>query len=241
MKMWDGLDDFDLSGVSQQSELRDRAVTFCKSIGSSNFSYVLLRPPNGEPAKEEYALTDSPDEWVARYSEQNYKFYDPLAKICAQSRLPAYWGYRGFADHFEKAERIVLHEARAFNHVEGYLVPTAGPENDTGGFCICVDTKDSVFDLVAESAARIQLFSAQFHAAAIRVFFDGQTQPRVNLTPREVEVLNWAANGLSSEATASKMGLATPTVNYHVASCCRKLGASNKIQAVALAIRQRLI
>ena len=239
--MWDGLDDLDLSDVNEQSELHDRAVAFSKSIGSSNFSYVLLRPPAGNVAKEEYALTDSPDEWLARYSEKNYKFYDPLAKICAQSRLPAYWGYRGFADHFEKAERIVLHEARAFNHVEGYVVPTAGPENDTGGLCFCVDTKDSIFNLVAESAARIQLFAAEFHAAAVRIFFDGQTQSTVSLTPREMEVLSWAANGLSSEATASKMGLTAPTVNYHVANCCRKLGATNKMQAVALAIRQNLI
>ena len=239
--MWDGLDRYDLTGVSQRSELMDRATEFCEAIGSKSFSYIMLNAPVGHLVKDEYVVTNSSSAWLTRYVERNYKFHDPLAKLCARSRLPFYWGQPGFADHLEKAERLVLHEAREFNHVEGYVVPTAGPEGDIGGLCFCMDAPNSAVDVVAESAAQIQLFAAQFHAAAVHVFFDGRLPPAVRLTPRELEVLSWAADGLSSEATAERMRLTAPTVNYHLTKSCRKLGASNKMQAVALALRQGLI
>jgi DNA-binding CsgD family transcriptional regulator len=61
------------------------------------------------------------------------------------------------------------------------------------------------------------------------------------LTTREREVLTWTADGYSSEAVAARLGLSASAINYHVTNCCRKLGASNKIQAVALAIRMNLL
>jgi DNA-binding CsgD family transcriptional regulator len=56
-----------------------------------------------------------------------------------------------------------------------------------------------------------------------------------------MEVLTWTAEGYSSEAVAKRLGLSTSAVNYHITNCCRKLGASNKTQAVALAIRMNLM
>jgi DNA-binding CsgD family transcriptional regulator len=61
------------------------------------------------------------------------------------------------------------------------------------------------------------------------------------LTTREKEVLTWTAEGYSSEEVAARLGLSASAVNYHITNSCRKLGASNKIQAVALAIRMDLL
>ncbi len=241
MGFWVGQDDFDLRGVSEKSELIHRANAFCESIGSKNFSYMLLNPPRNALLKTDPVITNCPTEWLVRYAERDYQFHDPLAKICSRSRLPFRWGHREFLKLLNKAERAVLHEARDFGLVEGYVVPISGPEGDMGGLSFCVDSSGSVADMVSESAARIQLFAAEFHAAAIRVLFDKVPTKAVTLTPREREVLSWAADGLSSEATADRIGLTTPTVNYHIANCCQKLGASNKMHAVAMALRQGLI
>lgn len=56
-----------------------------------------------------------------------------------------------------------------------------------------------------------------------------------SLTCREREVLAWVASGLPSEAIAARLGVRRSTVETHVASAVRKLGASSRRHAAVLA------
>lgn len=55
------------------------------------------------------------------------------------------------------------------------------------------------------------------------------------LTPREWECLRLTAQGCREEEVASIVGVAPTTVRYHLDNVVRKLGASNRANAVALA------
>lgn len=61
------------------------------------------------------------------------------------------------------------------------------------------------------------------------------------LTPREVEVLELLAEGRSNKSIAERLGISDQTVKFHVASILAKLGASNRTEAVRLAVRRGLI
>jgi DNA-binding NarL/FixJ family response regulator len=61
------------------------------------------------------------------------------------------------------------------------------------------------------------------------------------LTPREIEVLELLAEGLSNKAIATELGVSDQTVKFHVASISGKLGAANRTDAVRLAVRRGLI
>jgi DNA-binding CsgD family transcriptional regulator len=61
------------------------------------------------------------------------------------------------------------------------------------------------------------------------------------LTGREREVLTWVAQGKSAWEIGEILGIVKRTVDEHAASAFRKLGAVNRAQAVAIAIRDRLI
>jgi LuxR family quorum sensing-dependent transcriptional regulator len=61
------------------------------------------------------------------------------------------------------------------------------------------------------------------------------------LTPREREVLGWVARGKSAQDVADILAIAKRTVDEHVQSAVRKLGAENRTHAVAIAVRERLI
>ena len=61
------------------------------------------------------------------------------------------------------------------------------------------------------------------------------------LTPRETQVLELVADGLSNKAIAGVLGLSDETVKFHLASIFGKLGASNRTDAVRLALRHGLI
>jgi DNA-binding NarL/FixJ family response regulator len=61
------------------------------------------------------------------------------------------------------------------------------------------------------------------------------------LTPREVEVLEMLAEGLSNKGIAARLSISDQTVKFHVASICGKLGAANRTDAVRRAVRRGLI
>jgi DNA-binding NarL/FixJ family response regulator len=69
---------------------------------------------------------------------------------------------------------------------------------------------------------------------------DGPVEPDT-LTPRERQVLELMAEGLPNKAIASRLAISDQTVKFHVASIHGKLGASNRTDAVRLALRRGLL
>lgn len=62
-----------------------------------------------------------------------------------------------------------------------------------------------------------------------------------HLSRREVEVLTYLAEGLSTAELCERMNLSVNTVRNHVQSAIRRLGAHSKLEAVAIAQREGLI
>jgi len=61
------------------------------------------------------------------------------------------------------------------------------------------------------------------------------------LTPREREVLEMLAGGLSNRRIAEHLGIRENTVKAHVAAVLAKLGAESRTEAVTLALRLGLL
>ncbi len=61
------------------------------------------------------------------------------------------------------------------------------------------------------------------------------------LSERETEVLKWLSEGFRNDRIADKLGISNATVNFHVISAKRKLGAKTREQAVAIALMNRLL
>jgi len=61
------------------------------------------------------------------------------------------------------------------------------------------------------------------------------------LTDRQREVLEGIVQGLASDAISAKLGISTDAVNQHINAIRTKLGASNRTEAVAIALRKHLL
>ncbi|MFD1540813.1 helix-turn-helix transcriptional regulator [Nonomuraea guangzhouensis] len=77
------------------------------------------------------------------------------------------------------------------------------------------------------------------HAAIARVRRERAAQAR--LTPREQDVLRLLCEGLSPTAIARRLGLSPRTVTKHQERLYRKLGISDRVNAVLLAQRFGLV
>jgi DNA-binding NarL/FixJ family response regulator len=65
--------------------------------------------------------------------------------------------------------------------------------------------------------------------------------PAEELTPRESEVLQLLADGLTNRAIAQELGISEHTVKFHVNAILGKLGAQSRTEAVVRASRLGLI
>jgi DNA-binding NarL/FixJ family response regulator len=62
-----------------------------------------------------------------------------------------------------------------------------------------------------------------------------------SLTRREAQVLELVADGLSNKAIAGILGISDETIKFHLGSILGKLGASNRTDAVRIALQRGLI
>lgn len=65
--------------------------------------------------------------------------------------------------------------------------------------------------------------------------------PTVELTPRELDVLELLAEGKSNAAIAQSLFVSVHTVRNHVANLSAKLGAHSKLEALSIAVRRGLL
>ena len=71
---------------------------------------------------------------------------------------------------------------------------------------------------------------------------DAPTPPAgTPLSPREREVLELAARGLTADGVAAELILSVETVRTHTRNAIRKLGARNRLHAVVIALRAGVI
>jgi DNA-binding NarL/FixJ family response regulator len=65
--------------------------------------------------------------------------------------------------------------------------------------------------------------------------------PRIDLTPREVEVLHLVAKGLSNRDVAGIIGRTDETVKVHLKNIFSKLGVTDRTEAVTLALSRGIL
>ncbi len=65
--------------------------------------------------------------------------------------------------------------------------------------------------------------------------------PIPDLTPRQQEVLSSMVRGLTDRDIAHQLGIRQDGVNDHVSAILKKIGAANRTEAVAIALRKHLL
>ena len=68
-----------------------------------------------------------------------------------------------------------------------------------------------------------------------------EEKPLSALSPRQREILQSVSHGLTNEAIAANLGISVPMVRQHLQALFAKIGAQNRAEAVAIALRRMLL
>jgi len=209
----------------------------CKKYHLSHVAYLGLNIPGKE--SEVFIQTTYSDKWCRRYITENYVDIDPIVDVGLRGILPLDW-----QSTRNKNKRIkkFFGEAREFGvGRQGLSFPIRGAKGELALFSINSHLNDAEWiDFRKEFMRDFQLLAYHFHTNVLENELGCEFECPT-LTQREKECVKWASVGKTAWETGMILGIKESTVSFFIDQVRVKLSAVNKTEAVAKAIKLKLI
>ncbi|MBX4907352.1 MULTISPECIES: LuxR family transcriptional regulator [Rhizobium] len=239
--------------ILEECPNQDAVVTELEQVlhGCGFEYYGLLRHLQQNPAQRNIELRAAPlagrwpEQWLQIYAAKKYVRIDPMVRYLVHAQRPFRWresvaAFDGDA-HQRRMEQMMVD---AFGHglEDGYLFPIHGRNGILGSLSLGGKPIDlsPVEIALLEAVARKsfwRLLDLSGEAAALETVLPTETP----LTRREMEILHYLAEGMTSMEISKMLKISNHTVDWYMNGLQDKLKAKNRQQAVALAFRHGLI
>jgi len=177
--------------------------------------------------------TDLPPAFVEAYMADKLHLVDPFVVAARSSQTPVVE-----AEVYKTSEvpQRLLYLQRTFNVHNRTIIPICREDAPYGtvGFTRITPFND-------EEIAFLQMIAEGVYKTFTQPLLDRFAADHMKLSKGELACLVQASLGLTSENIAKATGYQAETVNSYIKSATKKLGAANRTQAIAQAIRRRLI
>jgi DNA-binding CsgD family transcriptional regulator len=204
-----------------------------------NLVYHSQRSP-GPENNSPFLILTYPQSWIEHYIENNYFAIDPVVRQGFSSALPLDW------EQFERTElpyckKIFGEAAEANLGKRGMSFPIQSPGGGTALVSITSNAGKTEWKQDKEMIARdFQLLAHYLHQKFNSLLGIGN-EKNIHLSPREIECLQWSAEGKTISDIAIILNLSDRTVRLYLDTARHKLNCLNKTHAVAKAIALGMI
>ncbi|MEP0944781.1 MAG: LuxR C-terminal-related transcriptional regulator [Rhizobiaceae bacterium] len=237
-----------LNSVTTLSDAFSCVSEMCTSFGYSHF--VIAHPPEVgcSVVAEDIILTNLPlylvDDLVTLDLLANWSILDHMG----DTTTPFVWTKNGSVQ--TSVEQYEASAASAPAALTGADALIASEIEAQFAHCIQAPTRGQRRAFIALFSETHMAYQVDFALVVLFQKIFDQIEKLANsrardtgaeLNKRELECLNWAAAGKTSGEIAVIVSLSEHTVNHYLNSCCKKLDCVNRTQAVARAIRMRVI
>lgn len=204
------------------------------TFGFQNLTFCTLESTYPLLSEKQLATTYHQD-WCERYFEQSYAKIDPLVTAARKATRPIKWS--SVQRPTRAATRFIKEAADHGIGEHGVAIPIVLSKGNLSLLTIQVSSVREVEQL--NRPAKLADLVSFAHLVGSRMSFSkpaNANSPHAPLTPREIEVLHWAAKGKSCWETGEILNLSERTVGSYVENARRKLDATSKTHAVVLAL-----
>jgi LuxR family transcriptional regulator len=221
----------DFAGVHDETELFEIAASMARELGFEHCSYVMRIPlPISDPRF--LLFSNYPGEWVDEYMQNDYFNIDPTVQHWLQGMTPLIWSAKdvGEAPSFWGA-------ARTQGLRYGSCTPSRGRYGTIGLLSLVRGAEPISQSELARMESALLWLSTTLHGAMTRQVASSLIpEASQALTVREKEALKWTAAGKTYSEIGQILSIDGRTVKFHLVNAMRKLGASNKAEAVVKAL-----
>lgn len=209
-------------------------------FGYDRICYSLLTDhPSLDLKSGHGVLRNYSEDWMNHYVTSGYVGVDPVPLYCFQTNKPFKWDWLTKNIALPTKALKIMTEAREALLLDGVAIPMHGVNGELAG--VGMASSSGGTDVDKNAMSKIRALSFQFHLAFTEKETDGEKIKNVYLTPREKEILSWAAEGKSDQVISDIVGLSYSTVRFHMNNIFAKLNANERTLAVVKAIRHGLI
>lgn len=217
-----------------------------KLVAAYGFDYYgLVRQPKPDENPLELVLCGRwPEGWPQMYIAKKYVLIDPTIRYLSQAQSGFRWRDTAHAfradPHRKRMERMLMDGMR-FGLLDGYIFPVHGRTGLLGNMTVGGKPIDlspieiSLFDAVAKKAFWRMLELTREGDVSSAKAIDSR------MTRREMEVLSYLADGLTSIEISKILKISNHTVDWYMNGIQDKLNAKNRQHVVALAFRLGLV
>lgn len=221
----------DLGSMTCHDLIRSKILKVTGCEGVTMFTVARLPQPRLRIASYTL-LTSWSAEWLTHYDARGFYRHDPIVTACLSAVRPVVWS-NVTATPLSNVERRVMDDAREIGMADGMSVPIV----DINGFQAVVSMSGQLFAPGPDGLKALHLLSLVAYETAERLAgVPGRASAR--LSPREQDVLQYAAAGLGQQDIADRLGISIQTAITHAKSARHKLGAANTTHAVVKALRE---
>ena len=213
-------------------------LEFAGRVGATSVLAGLMPPPALSKSEQiGHILLDAwPREWSERYFSGGYLYRDPTIRL-VRAGVPSFvWGEIDAFGMTAPREKAVMSEAAEFRLRRGFTISLSTVKRQPIGFSLAGEH----LEVDGRERLTLELVSAYAVGSAMVIIEDG-ISPDIRLSPRQLDVLRWASEGLKVEEIADRLSISTHTADMHLRIVRERLGVSNTIHAVAEAFRRGMI
>jgi len=230
----------DLDRSRNLEDLSTQVLRHLSQIGAEHvIAGTYPRPgPNRRQQHSHSLFANWPEEWLERYLARGYLLKDPIMLRTISGNDPFFWNELDQDVRDDPAAQQVMDESAEFGLKKGFSTSLVTLDGQKVGFSVAGRN----FDHNPEMRGVLTLIASYAIGRAIALRQEAtHTNKEIVLSAREREALQWAAEGKNDWEIGEVMKISEHGADKHLRSVRMKLGAINRTQAVAEALRRGLI
>lgn len=223
--------------------LEETLVTLC---GFDRVIFSLISDHTSISLKAGHGIMRNyPDEWMKHYVQKGYEHIDPVRQFGFRHVGPYIWDSLPLVMNLSSRQSLCMNQCREAGFFNGAAVALRGLPGELAGIGVASSTRSSS-ETEREICRKLSLFNMiaqQFYAVFCNLHERKHrpTEDPINLTQREMEIIQQLARAKKDDAIACDLNLSKHAVDFHVRNLLKKFNAHNRMAVVLKAINGGVI
>ncbi|SFQ22854.1 DNA-binding transcriptional regulator, CsgD family [Enterovibrio norvegicus DSM 15893] len=231
----------ELDGVQNKEQLESLCEQFCKLVEIPYYLFGVIEQESLY-APVIHTFTNYPAPWLEKYFQQNKQRVDPVVSYIMTQQAPIRWDSLVQREEFQAPQQQELMAlASQYGLCNGFTVPIKSASGDFVLLSMAIGDVENQCEKLNAAIPFAHTLATHLLECYLTMKIKNQGSEEVSLTKRETDCLFWASEGKTAWEISKIINVSERTVLFHLNNCTKKLAASNRQHAVALAIKKGLL